>query len=446
MIHNARKKLPSMLAVLVVAGCQAAKEPAEPASTTKATGVDRVTASQPLRKSLQLVTDQPGRVAAYEEAPIVSKLAGYVEAVLVDIGDQVTKGQVLIRLDAPEYKDQLQQKRGLLLQAEAQVKQFEAALLAAEATVHSAKSQVVQMEAAVGRSEAEVVRWSSENQRIQQLVNKGTVTPKLAEETTSQFKAAEAGRKEVQASIEAAKAKQREAEANVVKAQADIEAAKAKLAVAQADIDQAQTMLQYTELRAPFDGYITARRVDPGHYVQPAGASNQQPLVSVANLGTVRVFVDVPESEAAYVNDEATTKGQGDQATISSPTLHPSVVAPVTRTGLQLDAQSRALTVEIDVPNTLGQLRPGSFVNVKVRLEQRENVLVLPLGAIVKKGAETYCCLVSQGKIVHQPIELGLRVGDEVEVRNGLTGQETVVMLRAGVLQADQPVEVIVKK
>ncbi len=114
---------------------------------------------------------------------------------------------------------------------------------------------------------------------------------------------------------------------------------------------------------------------------------------------------------------------------------------------MQLDAQSRALTVEIDVPNTLGQLRPGSFVNVKVRLDSaRERPGSSPGGAIVKKGAETYCCLVSQGKIVHQPIELGLRVGDEVEVRNGLTGQETVVMLRAGVLQADQPVEVIVKK
>ncbi len=107
-------------------------------SAQASTGLDRVTAGPAVRKTMQLFTEQPGRVVAYEEAPVLSKLAGYVESVHFDIGDKVTKGQVLVRLRAPEYNDQVEQKRGLLAQADAHVKQAEAALVAAEAAASSA--------------------------------------------------------------------------------------------------------------------------------------------------------------------------------------------------------------------------------------------------------------------------------------------------------------------
>ncbi len=101
-----------------------------------------MTAGPAVRKTLQWFTEQPGRVVAYEEAPLLSKLAGYVESVHFDIGDKVTKGQVLIRLRAPEYKDQVEQKRGMLVQAESHVKQAEAALVAAEAASIATRSMI----------------------------------------------------------------------------------------------------------------------------------------------------------------------------------------------------------------------------------------------------------------------------------------------------------------
>ncbi len=281
--------------VLATLGCNS-KEAAEPvdAGAAPARSVDRVTAGPPVKKTLQLFTEQPGHVVAFEEAPILSKLPGYVESVQFDIGDKVTKGQVLVRIHAPEYKDQLEQKRGLLGQAEAQVKQAEAALVAAEAALNSSRSMVAQAEAGVGRTDAEYARWDSELKRIQQLVSKGAVTSKLADETTSQFQSAEAARKEALALIESAKARERDAEAIVLTAEADIDAAKAKLKVAQSDIAQAETMLSYMELTAPFDGFVTSRNVDAGHYVQPAGASNAKPLMTVSNIEKVRVFVSIP--------------------------------------------------------------------------------------------------------------------------------------------------------
>ncbi len=184
-------------ALIAVVGCNS-KEAAGPAAGADAAptiSVDRVTAGAPTKKTLQLFTEQPGRVVAFEETPILSKLPGYVESVQFDIGDKVTKGQVLMRIHAPEYKDQLEQKRGLLGQAEAQVKQAQAALVAAEAASNSSKSMVAQAEAGVGRTDAEYARWDSELKRIQQLVSKGSVTPKLADETSSQFQSAEAARK-----------------------------------------------------------------------------------------------------------------------------------------------------------------------------------------------------------------------------------------------------------
>ncbi len=161
--------------LLSTGGCNSkeAAGPAGDAGAAPASSLDRVTAGAPTKKTLKLFTEQPGRVVAFEETPILSKLPGYVESVHFDIGDKVAKGQVLVRIHAPEYKDQLEQKRGLLGQAEAQVKQTEAALVAAEAALNSSKSMVAQAEAGVGRTDAEYARWDSELKRIQQLVSKG---------------------------------------------------------------------------------------------------------------------------------------------------------------------------------------------------------------------------------------------------------------------------------
>ncbi|MBX3420593.1 MAG: efflux RND transporter periplasmic adaptor subunit [Pirellulaceae bacterium] len=433
--------------VLSITGCNPQNDVAVELNSTAGEGSSlvRVTTGPAVTKTLRLFTEQPGRVAAFEETPILSKIPGYVETVHFDIGDKVTKGQLLIRIRAPEYQDQLEQKRGLLLQAEAQVKQAEAALAAAQASANSYHAMVVQAQASVGRSEAEFARWDSEYQRIQQLVSKGSVTPKLADETASQYQAAAAAKQEALAIIESAKARQQEAAANVTTAATAIDAARAKVKVAQADIQQAETMLTYTELLSPFDGYVTHRRVDAGHYVQPAGASNAQPLMTIANVTKVRVFVNVPESEATWVDAGFDDAFQGDPVTIQIASGE-SIDARVTRTSLQLDLHSRSLSTEIDVQNTDLILLPGAFVTAKILLEERSDVLTLPISAIVKTATEAVCCVVVDGKIQHQPIKLGLRVGDDVQILSGLNGNEPVVLVRANSLRSGQAVEVIAEK
>lgn len=443
---NKRLLALSIVALLFTGiGCDKTSQPdAADGSPRSSAALDRVSAGPPARKTLTLTTQQPGRIEAFDEAPLFSKLAGYVEEVKVDIGDPVTKDQLLIQLFVPEYKDELEQKRGLLAQAEAEVQQSDAALIAMEATASSAKAMVAQAEASIGRADGEYARSNSERQRLQQLVQSGSVTAKLGDEALNQFRAAESAKQETLANIESAKAQQREAEANINKARADVIAAKARVRVAQANVTQAETMLAYTEIHAPFDGVVTARGVDKGHYVHPADSSSGQPLLIVSSTDKVRVFVDIPEMEAPLLDAGYDDQRAGDKAVVRAQSLVDQVFeARVTRSSWSLDKQNRSLTAEIDLANKDGELLPGAFATVSILLEQRDDVLTLPITAIVRDGEKTFCCVVVAGQIEHRPIQLGLRVKDDVEILSGLDGTEAVVLTRAASLLPGQHVEVI---
>lgn len=443
---NKRHLALSIIGLLLISiGCDQTAQPvAADGSSRSSAALDRVSAGPPVRKTLTLTTQQPGRIEAFDEVPLYSKLAGYVEEVKVDMGDRVRKGQLLLQLFAPEYEDELEQKLGLLAQAEAEVLQSEAALIAMEATASSAKAKVLLAEASIGRAEGEYARSSSESQRLQQLVKTGSVTAKLGDEALNQFRAAEAAQKETLANIESVKAQQREAEANINKARADVTASKARVRVAQASVTQAETMIAYTEIRSPFDGVVTKRGVVKGHYVHPADSSNSQPLLIVASTDKVRVFVDIPEMEAPLLDAGFDDKHAGDKAAVRAQTLVDQVFeARVTRSSWSLDKQNRSLTAEIDLANINGELLPGSFATVSILLEQRDDVLTLPITAVVRDGEETFCCVVVAGQIEQRPIKLGLRVKDDVEIVSGLEGTEAVVLTRAASLQPGQRVEMI---
>lgn len=429
----------------ILAGCKPVDRSMEPVSSEKTTAsqLERVTAGSVPRKTLQLYSVQPARVEAYQQTPILSKISGYVESVAVDVGDSVRQGEPLIVLNAPEYKDSVVTKQGLIGQATAQVKQAEAALVAAQAAVGSALAQVQQALAGIDRADAELTRWKSESSRISELADKGTVTKKQADETLSQYQAAIASKKELQAVVVSAQAKHLEAESTVGQSQADLEASKAKLAVAVSEHAQAATMAGYLVIVAPFDGIVTSRSVDRGHYVQPAGSNDDQPLLTISDTSRVRIHVDIPEAEASFVDFGSS----GDPVEFSIPS-EPArrILGKVTRLSSSLDPQSRCLPIQVELDNSEHKLLPGAFVQAKVSLVEKKDVLALPIGAVGKKGDTTYCCLVIDGKILSRSIQLGIRVGDDVEVLSGLDASETVVLARAGGLKDGQSVEILKKK
>jgi RND family efflux transporter MFP subunit len=389
-------------------GCQRpapAATPQEQAAAPRAEATVRVV--RPERKAVRHPIEQPGyNIEAFQETPLYAKITGYVQKWNVDIGDRVKKDQVLAELYVPEMAADVRQKEAAVKQAGAQVRQAEAAVLTAEAQLGRAKSQY---------------------ERLSQSGRTGAISQEAVEETRLGYEAARAG---------------------LEKARADVTAAEAQKGVAEASRDSAQIMLQYAKILAPYDGVVTQRSINTGDFVQPAGTGARGlPLYTVDQVDPVRVFVNVPGADAAWIKD-------GDRVTLR---LQGAGGEPfqgkVTRNARSLDPRTRTLRTEVDIPNPEGKLLPGMYVQASIVVEHR-NAWTLPAAAVVTEGDQTFCFRVADGKAVRTPLQVGLRGGGLVEVLKkqvkspspgeegrweDVTGDEEIVADPAG-LSDGQPV------
>jgi RND family efflux transporter MFP subunit len=237
------------------------------------------------------------------------------------------------------------------------------------------------------------------------------------------------------AAIDAAKSLVLQAKAESRKAAADVIAARAEVRVAEANVAQVEAENSYLTVLAPFDGVVTDRHIDPGHFVQPAGAS-AAPLLVVARTDKMRIFVAVPESEAAFVD-------LGDVVTLEGQSLRgPELKGKVTRTGFALDVGSRSLDTIIDVDNADGRLRPGQYATAKIILQEQKDALTLPAASVGRQGKEAFCYRFINGKASKTPLQLGIKVADDFEVTKGLAETDIVILNKAAALKDGQAVEV----
>ena len=383
-------------------------EPAAPATPV-------VKIVMPERKTIVHSIEQPGTLEAFEEAPLFARIPGYVQKVPVDIGDAVKgpvgkeAGQTLAELAVPEVLEEHRQKKALVKRAEAAVEQAAAGLKAAESRVGTAKALVREAEAGRSRAAAVFARWDSEAKRIGELVQKNVIDRQTLDETQNQLRGAEAGRQEADAKVLSAEASAKEAEANVAKAQADLNAAKAQVEVTQAEEGRSAALLQFGTLSAPFDGVVTRRNVNTGSFVQPPTGTGAMPLLVVARMDIVRVFLEVPEAEAMHVHD-----GMSAAVRVSS-ARNPEQTGTVKRSSWSLDPKARTLRVEVDLANPERELRPGMYAYVTLRAELKDR-FVIPAAALATVDGKPACFGVQAGKAVLIPVKLGLRQGATVEV------------------------------
>jgi HlyD family secretion protein len=421
--------------IAAAAGC--GQKPAVSGAPAGDAAARRVAVVQPVRKTIRRSITQPGQVEAFDEARLYAKVAGYVEQYMADIGDPVKRGQLLAQLTAPELKEDLQQKRALVAQAGADIEQAQAAVKVAETDSASAAAKLKEARVAVDRSDAEYDRWKSEFDRVTQLVSRSAITPKLAEETKAQMLAAAATRRGADAQIESARAVLTDSDAQIDKARADEVAMRARRVVAEADEARALAMLEYLKIEAPFDGTVSQRNADIGYFAQPADRAQTQPLFTVVRIDQMRVFVDLPEMDAALAD-------VGDRAVVRVQSLADRDFAgKVTRTSWALDTTSRTLRTEVDVPNVDGTLRPGMYARVTIDLAERENALVVPASAIFTQDDRSWCAVIDAGKAVRHAVGIGIKSGNEVEIVSGLDDVQQVVLTGGASLSDGQAVEVL---
>jgi RND family efflux transporter MFP subunit len=225
-------------------------------------------------------------------------------------------------------------------------------------------------------------------------------------------------------------------------AQQDLDSAESALSVSRATLQQLLAMQSYEQVRAPFDGVVTARYVDPGALVAAGTASNQavQPLFDLADTRTVRVQVFVGQDDAADVQ-------AGVPVSIALPDDpgHP-IEAKVTRASQGIDVRTRTMLVEIDVPNEPVRLYPGSYVNVKLRFPGRRTPLV-PSDALAWRGDAVYVARIdADNRVKLVRINPGEDDGRRVQILSGLEGGEQVVLNPSAELSDGDRVQPLVPK
>jgi RND family efflux transporter MFP subunit len=222
-----------------------------------------------------------------------------------------------------------------------------------------------------------------------------------------------------------------------------VDAAAARLAVAEATLRQNAALLAYGRIAVPFAGVVTARHVDPGAFV-PAATAGANPvaaaIVSIADYSVVRAIVAVPEVESARV-------AVGQPLLLTTDALPGRVFrALVSRQAGALDERTRTLTVEADLPNADGALRPGMYVNARIGVELHRDALLVPSAALVREKAAGFLFLFADGKASRVPVKYGFNDGTSVEILEGIAANVRVIIPGKATLAPGQSVTAVEAK
>ncbi len=325
----------------------------------------------------------PGNLQAFTYAPIYARTSGYLKKWYADIGTQVKAGQVLAEIDAPELDQQVRQAKANLQQAQAALDQA------------LANRQQ-------GKANAEFARVTAE--RWKQLAAQGVVSSQDNDQRQAQYQAQVANNEALDKAIAAARSNVSAQEANIA---------------------LLQQMQDYRIVKAPFDGVITARNTDIGALINAGNGGAAQELFRMAASQRLRLFVNVPE-----VSSRAAVPGMAAELVLAEypgRRFHGKLV----RTADAMDAATRTLLTEIDVDNSSGELRPGSYAEVHMALPGAR-ALIVPVSSVLFRSEGLRVGVVRAGKAGRStadlvPVTLGKDFGNEVEVTSGITAQDEIV-------------------
>ncbi|HLH01151.1 MAG TPA: efflux RND transporter periplasmic adaptor subunit [Bryobacteraceae bacterium] len=190
----------------------------------------------------------------------------------------------------------------------------------------------------------------------------------------------------------------------------------------QANVARLEQMVSYEKVFAPFDGVITARNVDVGALVDADANAPGKELFHLASNATLRVYVSVPE-----VYSRAAKPGVSAFLTLTEypgRRFHGTIV----RNANAIDTSSRTLLVEVDVKNPTGELLPGSYASVHLKLPEKVQALTVPANALLFRSAGLQVATVSNGTVKLVPVVLGHDYGDTVEILSGVRKDDAVVV------------------
>jgi RND family efflux transporter MFP subunit len=200
------------------------------------------------------------------------------------------------------------------------------------------------------------------------------------------------------------------------------EADKATVESQAANVKHLEQLVAFEKVFAPFDGLITARNTDVGQLINAGNGGAAQELFRISSTDKLRIFISVPQtySQAAVPGVNA------DLTLIESPGRH--YVGKVARNTGMIDPTTRTLLTEVDIENTSGQLMPGAYAEVHLKLPAATAALVVPVTALIFRAAGLQVAVVRNGKAEMVHVTQGRDYGTEVEITSGITAQDLVII------------------
>lgn len=316
-----------------------------------------------------------GTLEARVRTTVSPKIAGRIQQVLVDQGDQVQAGQLLLTLDDADLRQQVE---------------------IAQANVDSAAAALDRLRADEAQANAVLSQTRRSHERAQEALATNSVSEQEADRALEAYRVAEAG---------------------VARAAAGIAEGRTELIAAERNLAYRETLLADSRVTAPFDGLVVKRHREPGDIVAPGS-----PALSLVSLEEIWVTAWVDETELAEL-----AVGQPARVVFRSEPDH-DYQGEVARLGRETDRETREFVVDVRVLALPDNWAVGQRAEAYVQTARKDSVVLLPPRFLAWRGPEAGVYVLTGSKANWQAVQLGLHGSDDVEVVTGLDAGATVVM------------------
>ena len=315
-----------------------------------------------------------GTLEARVKATVSPKISGRIGEVLVDQGDRVSAGDLLVRLDDEELQQQV---------------------AIAQANVEAARAAIERLKTDKTRANAVFEQAQKSHDRVQALIGQNAVSQDDVDKAIEALAIAVVG---------------------ISRAEAAITEGQKELISAEKTLEYHRARLQDTEIRAPFDGLIVKRHREPGDVVVPG--SSMLTLIATEELW-ISAWVDETEMSRVQQDEVARVlfRSEPDR----------SYPGTVTRLGREADRETREFIVDVRVLELPMNWAVGQRAEAMIEVAEKADVVVLPAKLLVNRGGEPGVFLDHAGVATWRPVTVGLRSRDALEVLAGLQAGDVVI-------------------
>ena len=343
-------------------------------------------------------------VRSDREAVVAAEVSGLVSGLPAGEGQFVEQGDVLCELNAETAELLLAGSQARLENLRSRLEELENGTR--EETIRELGAQVEEADAMFDK-------WEFERKRVAELFSRNQSSAKEQHDTEMEYIAARQRLARYKASLEIAVNGPRKEE--IAQARYDV-------AAQEAVVGRLTRDLAKTKIRAPFAGFVVAKRTEVGQWIDAGG-----PVCEMVAIEKVKVRADVPDSAVAFAR-------VGEPATISVEATEHSGPATISRVIPRAEPAARTFPVEVDLPNPDHTLLPGMFVWMHVPAGPSGSRLMVPKDAIVSQGLSKQIFVIRPGQgganmAIPTPVTTGLEVEGLIEIRaTGVAAGDSVVV------------------